>query len=117
MLNPIVIINLLKKTDKQKVKGIFMLMIIFILLLCFCEDEEFGGLLILQKKLENINNPEKNDFVEEKEVKWSEFLFNRIYFVLITVTTTGYGDVIPKSNRLRIMTFIFLLLVFLISLS
>ena len=117
MLNPITLINLIKKTDKQKVKGILTLMILFVLILCFCDDEEFGGLLILQKKLENINNPEKNDFVEEKEINWFEFLFNRIYFVLITVSTTGYGDVIPKSNRLRIMTFVFLSFIFLISLS
>ena len=117
MFNPITIINLFKKTDKQKIRGILTLMIIFVFVLCFCEDDEFGGLLMLQKKLDNINNPNKDDFVEEEKIKWYEFLFNRIYFVLITTSTTGYGDVIPKSNRVRIFTFIFLSFIFFISLS
>lgn len=117
MFNPITIINLFKKTDKQKIRGILSLMIIFVLLLCFCKDDEFGGLLMLQKKLDNINNPHKDDFIEDYKINWYEFLFNRIYFVLITTSTTGYGDIIPKSNRLRIMTFIFLSFIFFISLS
>lgn len=117
MFNPIIILNLLKNTNKQKVSGILTLIIIFIILLCFCRDDEFGGLLSLQKRLEDINNPEKEDFVEEEKREWYEYVFDRIYFVLITVTTTGYGDVIPKSNRVRILTFIFLTFIFLISLS
>ena len=115
MFNPITIYNLLVKTDKQKIRGVLTVMIIFIILLCFCDDDEFGGLLILQKKLEDINLPKKDDFVEEKPINRYEFIFNRIYFVLITTTTTGYGDIIPKSNRVRILTFIFLSLVFFIS--
>lgn len=116
MFNPITILNLIKKTDKQKVKGILTLMIIFVIILCFCDDNEFGGLLVLQKKLENINNPEKQDFIE-KNINWAEYIFNRIYFVLITTTTTGYGDVIPKSNRVRLLTFIFLIIIFFLSFS
>lgn len=33
-------------------------------------------------------------------------LLNALYFSMITQTTTGYGDITPKSKLMRIITFI-----------
>ena len=64
-------------------------MIIFVIALCFCDDNEFGGLLELTRRIERINKPELGE--EETPVKtWLETLFNRFYFVLVTSTTVGY---------------------------
>jgi len=43
-------------------------------------------------------------------------LINRLYFVLSTLSTTGYGDVTPKTKNMKIivMVFQFILLISLI---
>ena len=120
MINSIMIVNLIKSINQQKLRVIVFLMIVFTILLCFCKDEEFGGLIALHKRLDEINRPTEEDFIEqaeEKIIEWYEFIFDRLYFVLVTSTTVGYGDVVPKSLRVRTFTFVYLILVFMISLS
>lgn len=50
---------------------------------------------------------------DDKENK----LINRLYFVMSTLSTTGYGDVTPKTKKMKIivMIFQFILLISLIS--
>ena len=49
MFNIITFINLFKEINKNKLKSALTLVIIFFIALCFCNDEEFGGLLELTK--------------------------------------------------------------------
>ena len=116
MFNIITFVKLFREINRNKLKAALTLIIVFFIALCFCSNEEFGGLLELTKRVDRINNPEKEDFEPEKLTN-AEFLFNRIYFVIVTSTTVGYGDVIPKSLRVRVLTFVYLCCLFFIGLS
>ena len=54
--------------------------------------------------------------ITEKDDKNNRFI-NRLYFVMSTLSTTGYGDVTPKTKKMKIivMVFQFILLISLIS--
>ena len=120
MFNVHALLGVLKNVNKQKFKVIFGLMIIFTIILCFCHDDEFGGLLLLTEKLEQIHKTKPGDKVKEleREIKVGfEKVFERFYYVVVTSTTVGFGDVIAKSIRVRIFTVIYLILLFAISLS
>ena len=56
-----------------------------------------------------------NGIIEEDD-KNNRFI-NRLYFVMSTLSTTGYGDVTPKTKKMKIivMIFQFILLISLIS--
>ena len=92
MFNILTIINLARSINRQKIKVVLTFIIIFTVVLCFCRDDEFGGLLELHKRLDEIHNPEGTNYANEMGNKWVEFIFNRLYFVFATMTTVGYGD-------------------------
>ena len=117
MFNILTIVNLLKSINKQKIKVILTFIIIFTIILCFCDDDEFGGLLALHKRLDEINRTEEEILIEEiKENKIFKLIFDRLYFVFVTMTTVGFGDIVPKSTRVRVFTFIFIIATFVVSL-
>ena len=83
MINTLTVLNLIKSIDHQKLKFIGLLMILFTIILCFCKDEEFGGLIALHKRLDEINRPTEEDFIEkaeEKFLEWYEFIFDHYVF-------------------------------------
>lgn len=44
---------------------------------------------------------------EEDDRTFINKLFNRLYFTMTTFSSTGYGDVSPKSKQLKIVVMIF----------
>ena len=60
--------------------------------------------------------PDSAGFAIYKEDDEENRLINRLYFVLSTLSTTGYGDVTPKTKNMKIivMVFQFILLISLI---
>lgn len=50
--------------------------------------------------------PHENDFAGLYGEKDNEKLFNRFYFTITTLSTTGFGDVFPKSNRAKWATIV-----------
>ena len=51
-----------------------------------------------------------NGIDEEQDKNFPEKFFNRFYFSTITFSTAGYGDISPRSTRVRIVTIIFALI-------
>ena len=75
----------------------FMLSFFVAVFMYFCRDyRHFKGI-------------EKKDYV-----KFWDAYFNRFYFILITFTTIGYGDISPVSKTARFIT-VFIILVIMIS--
>lgn len=50
--------------------------------------------------------PDENDFTGLYGEKKDEKLFNRFYFTITTLSTTGFGDVSPKSSRAKWATIV-----------
>jgi quinol-cytochrome oxidoreductase complex cytochrome b subunit len=52
----------------------------------------------------------KKDISNLPEEPFNKFL-HLFYFSVVSFTTTGYGDITPKSNRLKIVMVVYLLLI------
>jgi NhaP-type Na+/H+ or K+/H+ antiporter len=79
---------------------IFMLSLIVILFLITCRKHtHFKGL------------------DEQQDKSLSHAFINRLYFVLTTIATIGYGDIAPASMRARLITIFVILTVFVIVLK
>ena len=50
--------------------------------------------------------PDENDFTGLHGERKDEKLFNRFYFTITTLSTTGFGDVSPKSRRAKWATIV-----------
>jgi len=49
---------------------------------------------------------------KEEDETFSDKLFNRLYFTVVTSTTLGYGDVTPKSKVAKSIVIIYMLVMF-----
>jgi NhaP-type Na+/H+ or K+/H+ antiporter len=49
---------------------------------------------------------------EEEDKHLLNAFINRLYFILTTITTIGYGDIVPASMRARIITICVILSIF-----
>ena len=54
------------------------------------------------------NDPEEWNGIEpERDITLGDKFFNRFYFTTLSLSTIGYGDITPKSNKLRAITIVF----------
>ena len=83
--------NILKKHEKRILKlSIIAIIIIlfFTIVLMFFDDSNFRGF--------------NEDGTESIHIKF----FNRLYFTMTTFSSTGYGDISPKSIGVKIISMI-----------
>lgn len=88
---------------------IFTLITLYTLFLVQYEDDDFTGLLKIHENINDLKNNKKESREEKIRSKVDKIL-DRLSFVLITVSTVGYGDVIPKKRSLRIINSIFIII-------
>lgn len=46
-----------------------------------------------------------------EDIYWWDAFLNRFYFVLITFSTIGYGDITPRSKRAKLLTIAIILVI------
>ena len=92
------------KLVTNKILLLLTLILSYSLLLTFFSNSEFSGLLTIEDEI--LGN--KADLTISD---WSELFFDRFYFVLVTTSAVGYGDVIPKTRRLKLINSVYLLII------
>ena len=82
--------KLINNLSNKKLLSIFSVICIFTTLYCLCDIKEFH-----YKNSNFLENNYKNFSINN--------IINKLYFTLVTTSTIGYGDVTPKSERIRIL--------------
>ena len=95
--------KLLDNLSKEKLLSLFTIVCIFTVLYSLCYIEEF--------------NHNKNEFLENNNNLSINNLLHKLYFTLVTTSTIGYGDITPKSMRVRMLMCIHTILIMYISFS
>jgi len=105
----------LKSFVTSKWKRITVLIALYtILLTVFFDNSDFTGLIELEEKVDKIKKDvegkgKKETTELELVVSLLDVLIERFTFVVITISSVGYGDVVPKSRRLRLVNSFFIL--------
>lgn len=95
--------NITKIITKKKTLMLLTLILSYSFLLTFFSNSEFTGLIDRENKVLG-----KKPTLTKNE--WMELFFERFYFVLVTTSAVGYGDVIPKSRRLKMINSVYILI-------
>ena len=100
-----------KKMTNFNKKFITILIIVFIytLFLTLYDDNDFTGLLKLEEKIDKIQNKD-NKNIEKEITNYLDIFMDRLSFVLVTLSTVGYGDIVPKKKSLRIINSLVIIL-------
>lgn len=77
----------------KKISIIIISLIIIAIVLCAFDETHWNG----------IDN--EDEFILHK-------FFNRLYFTVTTFSTTGYGDVTPKTRSLRMFVMVLQMVIF-----
>ena len=75
------------------------MIICYTLFLTMYNDDDFTGLIEIDKKIGNIHN--KDETLSEEITYTIDRVLDRFSFVLATVSSVGYGDIIPTSDVSR----------------
>ena len=96
----------------SKWRRITVLIIIYtIILTIFFDHNDFTGLLDINDKIdEQEKDGEDKMFHPKRVLNFIDQLIERFTFVVVTISSVGYGDVVPKSRRLRLLNSFFILL-------
>lgn len=102
-----------KLTFNKKFILILIIIFIYTLFLTLYDDNDFTGLLKLEEKIDkihNTNNEITDTDIEKDMTNYLDIFLDRLSFVLVTVSTVGYGDIIPKRRSLRIINSLVIIL-------
>lgn len=92
----------------NKFYKLLLTIIIFSFILMLFPNDEFTGLIDIEKELKGEKSLDKN--IETNNIHYTIInLFDRFYFSLITAIGIGYGDIVPKSTRLKILNALFIM--------
>ena len=105
----LILLNLFKiKNINKKIYNILFSVIIFSFILTLFHNDEFRNAADnIDTDLYRQNPTMKNYFIR---------LFHRLYFVIVTTSTVGFGDVYPKTIITRLLTTIYILYLLIYSL-
>ena len=95
--------NVTKLVTKKKTLVLLTLILLYSFLLTFFSNSEFTGLIDIENEVLG-----KKPTLTPNE--WMELFFERFYFVLVTTSAVGYGDVIPKTRRLKMINSVYILI-------
>lgn len=96
--------KLFNNLSNKKLLSILSIVCVFTTLYCLCDIKEF--------------HYKNSDFLENNYTNFSiNNIINKLYFTLVTTSTIGYGDVTPKSERIRLLMCLHTLLIIYISFS
>lgn len=123
--------KIMKDLQYSKIILVSSLILLFTFVFCFCPDQEFSGLINIHEKISQIhdkisqNNHEVS--IEKKKKKLvktlshynsnniGHYIFNRFYYVVVSTTMLGFGDIYPITFKTRILTIIYILMIFFVA--
>jgi len=107
---------LFKAKKMAKFYKLLAIILTFSFILMIFPNNEFTGLLDIEKKITGNNND--NDKTKRASDNISTHLyyainnlFDRFYFSLVTAIGIGYGDIVPKTFRLKLLNSLFIIFV------
>jgi hypothetical protein len=92
----------------EKFYKLMLLVIIFSFILMLFPNSDFTGLNKIEKEVTGTLTAEDIDETIHLNI---HNLFDRFYFSLITAVGIGYGDIVPKTFRLRFANAVFIFFV------
>lgn len=118
--------NIIKNLKYSKIILICILILTFTFIFCFCPDKEFSGLINIHEKISQIHQKvsQNNSDVPKKDIKTMSHyksnnigfhIFNRFYYVVVSTSMLGFGDIYPITLKTRILTIIYILTIFFIA--
>ena len=84
-----------------------------IILTVFFEDSDFTGIIEIGTTVDKIHKKMNAQHNESSEIELITTLLDKILerfiFVIVTISSVGYGDVVPKTKNLRIVNTLFII--------
>lgn len=111
---------LLKAKKMSKFYKLLAIILLFSFILMVFPNSDFTGLIDIEKKItdensdnviSNVNNNVNNNNISTFIYYTISNLFDRFYFSLITAIGIGYGDIVPKTQRLKLLNSLFIIFV------